>query len=107
MLDQKAAYMKVIPAYNVEQLDFWVYVGFNANETSAVFKFKSEDISGPPIEEDEDSSEEVIRQVLRDSQEEDLALEVNEIDDKPQRDTPSPRDSNSSPKRNLKEGNLM
>ena len=38
--------------------------------------------------------------MLRDSQEEDLALEVNEIDDKPQRDTPSP-------KRQVKEGNLM
>jgi hypothetical protein len=92
MIDQKPAYMKVIPSFNNESLNFWVYVGFSAIEHSAVFKFNSLDISGPPMEEEEESSEELIQDVLRDSGEEDIALEVNEIDDKPQRDTPSPRD---------------
>jgi hypothetical protein len=40
--------MKVIPSFNAEQLNFWVYVGFSAIEHSAVFKFDSADISGPP-----------------------------------------------------------
>jgi hypothetical protein len=108
MIDQKPAYMKVIPSFNNESLNFWVYVGFSAIEHSAVFKFNSLDISGPPMEEEEESSEELIQDVLRDSGEEDIALEVNEIDDKPQRDTPSPRDGHmSSPQRNSKETNLM
>lgn len=52
--------MKVIPSFNSDQLNFWVYVGFSAIEHSAVFKFNSDDISGPPQEEEEESSEEMI-----------------------------------------------
>jgi len=52
--------MKVIPSFNADQLNFWVYVGFSAIEHSAVFKFNSADISGPPQEEEEESSEDMI-----------------------------------------------
>jgi len=52
--------MKVIPAFSGDQLNFWVYVGFSTVGHSAVFKFNSQDISGPPQEEEDESSEEMI-----------------------------------------------